>query len=204
MCQCLCIIITANLSYLQQQPYLSFHMSSYSIPPMLHGYHHQCQDVATVSQHHQEQTLVLQMEKQNKFLYLDTSTRSTCMCYVCTHTHARTHVLTHARTHAHTSKAKPSVAVLARSCLPLGHLCTTQVLIGVSVGRAGPVTRRRLYHVPRVKVWAPKVHLQSCTFNCCVRHGPLVFASPVNTKYPLMLQLGGLLPQLTPGHQVPI
>ena len=29
------------------------------------------------------------------------------------------------------------------------------------------------------------------------------FASPVNTSYPLMLQLGGLLPQMTPGHQVP-
>ena len=26
-----------------------------------------------------------------------------------------------------------------------------------------------------------------------------VFASPVYTRYPLMLQLGGLLPQLTPG-----
>jgi len=30
------------------------------------------------------------------------------------------------------------------------------------------------------------------------------FASPVYTGYPLMSQLGGLLPQLTPGHQVPI
>jgi len=30
------------------------------------------------------------------------------------------------------------------------------------------------------------------------------FASPVYARYPLMLQLGGLLPQLTPGHQVPI
>ena len=29
------------------------------------------------------------------------------------------------------------------------------------------------------------------------------FASPVYTRYPLMLQLGGPLPQLTPGHQVP-
>ena len=28
------------------------------------------------------------------------------------------------------------------------------------------------------------------------------FASPLNTRYPLMLQLGGLLPQ-TPDHQVP-
>jgi len=30
------------------------------------------------------------------------------------------------------------------------------------------------------------------------------FASPVYTMYPLMYQLGGLLPQLTSGHQVPI
>ena len=30
------------------------------------------------------------------------------------------------------------------------------------------------------------------------------FASPVYTRYPLILQLGGLLPQLTPGYQVPI
>ena len=29
------------------------------------------------------------------------------------------------------------------------------------------------------------------------------FAFPVYTTYPLMLQLGGLLPQLQPGHQVP-
>ena len=27
------------------------------------------------------------------------------------------------------------------------------------------------------------------------------FASPVNTRYPLMLKLGGLLSQLTLGHQ---
>ena len=28
------------------------------------------------------------------------------------------------------------------------------------------------------------------------------FASPVNTRYPLMLQLGGLLSQVTPGHEI--
>ena len=32
-----------------------------------------------------------------------------------------------------------------------------------------------------------------------VKHGQLAFASLVDTRYPLMLQLGELLPQLTPG-----
>ena len=37
------------------------------------------------------------------------------------------------------------------------------------------------------------------TFTHCVRHGQLEFVSSVNTRYPLMLKLGGSLPQLTAG-----
>ena len=70
------------------------------------------------------------------------------------------HTHTHTHTHSHTQKAKPSAAVLAQSALE--HLCTTRV-IGVSDSAqaippgAGLVTHRRLYHVPQVKAWAPKV-----------------------------------------------
>ena len=41
------------------------------------------------------------------------------------------------------------------------------------------------------------------TFTHYVRHGQLAFASPVYTRYLLMLQLGGLLPQLAPGPPGP-
>ena len=99
------------------------------------------------------------------------------------------------------SLRQPYKAQLLLSSEPaLGCLCTTQAL-GPCAGKSSwgrasnpqedcPVLKERGRHndlntTKRVKnSWA--------------------FTSPVGTRYSLMLQLGGLLPQLTPGHQVPI
>ena len=104
----------------------------------------------------------------------------------------------HTHTRARTQKAKPSAAVLAQSRLPsepvLGHcdMCATQVpgVSQVNSPGTGLVTFRRLYHVAQVKVWAPKVPPR-CSPTVCDMDNWL----PANSKYPLMLQLGWLLPQ---------
>ena len=101
---------------------------------------------------------------------------------------------THTRTRAHTeqSKVQPSATMLAWTCLSceptLGPVCT-----GIpSWGRTGNLQET----IPCLT--GEDVGTQSPTH----QHGQLVFASPVNTRYPLMLQLGGPLPQLTPGHHL--
>jgi len=60
---------------------------------------------------------------------------------------------------------------------------------------AGLVTCRRPVQVSRIEIAEPKIPQDKDSW---------VFVSPVYTRYPLMSQLGGLLPQLTPGHYVPI
>ena len=65
----------------------------------------------------------------------------------------------------------------------------------------GLVTRSKVCHVTHMKMWAPEVPPGLLPMHHA-KHGQLSFASPVYTS--LMLQLGGLFPQLAPDHQVPI
>ena len=119
-------------------------------------------------------------------------------CYAHTNTHM--HACKHA--HIHT-KAKQT---LWQSCetqlLPpsepaLGCLCTTQALEANPPGQdykpAGGLSRS---HGERLQ--NPKFHNDP---NAAKQDKDnWAFAFPVNTRYPLMLQLGGLLSQLTPGN----
>ena len=84
------------------------------------------------------------------------------------------------------------------ACAPLRHLS----LVQANSPGAGLVTRRRTVQVSQIEVVEPKVPQRPHTSKR--DKDSWAFASPVYTRYPLMLQLGGLLPQLTPGHQVPI
>ena len=77
---------------------------------------------------------------------------------------------------------------------------TSQALEPCAWGRAGDP--QRTVQVSWMEIAEPKVPQQPHTAK--QDKDSWVFASPVYTRYPLMSQLGGLLPQLTPGHQVPI
>ena len=116
-----------------------------------------------------------------------------------THTHAHyqhTQTQTH---HTHTSKAygshtKHSYCHPANqdwdACAPLRRLS----LVQANPSGAGIVTHRRSQEERPLN---PRFHNG---LNTAKRDkDSWVFASPVNSRYPLMLQLGGLLPQLTPG-----
>ena len=79
-------------------------------------------------------------------------------------------------------------------CAPLRH----SSLVQANLPGAGLVTRRRTVQVSQLEVVEPKVPQQPHTAK--QDKDSWAFASPVYTRYPLMLQLGGLLRQLTPGH----
>ena len=91
--------------------------------------------------------------------------------------------------HTHMHKKKQSLQLHAPA---LGHLCTTQVLAGKS-------SRDRTSNPQGPVPYPTSVGAGTQSPTCCSTHGQLAFASQVNTRYSLMLQLGGLLPQLTPG-----
>ena len=106
--------------------------------------------------------------------------------------------ITHTHTHTKQSKqVKQSLRqryetqLLPPSKPALGFLYTTQAL-EANPPRAGLVIRRRT-HGGRSR--NPKFHNN---LNTTKRDkDSWAFASLVNTRYPLMLQLGGLLPQMT-------
>ena len=104
--------------------------------------------------------------------------------------HARTHMYT--RMHTHIKSKKKSKATSCRLAVTreaMGCLGTNQALWA----SAGKSTWERAstpqVGMPRVMVWAPKV-----PYPLVGMDSSLTFASPVITRYPLMLQLGGLLP----------
>ena len=84
------------------------------------------------------------------------------------------------------------------ACAPLRHLSLVQANPPV----AGLVTCGRIVQVSQIEVAEPKAPQQLHTAKRDKDNW--AFASPVYTRYQLRLQLGGLLPQLTPGHQFPI
>ena len=112
-----------------------------------------------------------------------------CILNTRTHMHVRTHTHTHTQAKKHTQKsiAKPTAAVVMQ---PPVHCPGAKGRTGRSSWGQGwyPTSRRRPYHVPRVKVWAPKVPPGLTHY---ARHGQLAFALPVNTRSPL-IQLGRL------------
>jgi len=63
------------------------------------------------------------------------------------------------------------------------------------------VTRRMTIQVSRREVVELKVPLRPLSETRTVGH---LLPQLIRTRYPLMLELGGLLPQLAPGYQVPI
>jgi len=127
-----------------------------------------------------------------------------------THTHTHTRARAHTHTHARTQKAKsPAAAKWSRqpSDPALGYLGTTQALrAGASKPPGGGlVPHRWSCTMPQ----GDGVGTQSPTWTSPISETwtavwHLLLASPVYTRYPLMLHLGGLLPQLAPGHQIPI
>ena len=75
--------------------------------------------------------------------------------------------------------------------------CYEPVLANPSGG--GPVPRRWGCSMARMMVWAPEV--PPGPHPLVGMDSSLTFATPVNTRYPLMLQLGGLPPQFTLTHR---
>ena len=112
--------------------------------------------------------------------------------HACTHTCACLHLLT-SQSKAYGSYAKQNYYCPANQhwdvCVPLRHWSVVQA----NPPGAGLVTHRWFH---RERSWNPKFHndLNSTIWD----KGSWAFATPVNTKvhirYPLMLQLGGLLP----------
>jgi len=84
------------------------------------------------------------------------------------------------------------------ACAPLRHLS----LVQANPPGAGLVTHRRTVQVSWREVAEPMFHNDPNTTKRV--KDSWAFASSDYTWYPLMLQLGELLPQLTPDHQVPI
>ena len=114
------------------------------------------------------------------------------------------HTLT--RTHSHRAfKTKPSVTANAIMPTPITG---TPVRYPGARSQCREILLSRTGNLQEDKpcLTGEVVGTQASTwsFTHYARHGQLAFASPVNTRYPLMLYLGGLLPQLTPGHQVPM
>jgi len=108
------------------------------------------------------------------------------------------------RTCTQSLKAKPTAAVTqllspsepALGCLaPLRHL---SLVHAENFPGTGLVTCMRAVQVSRIEIVEPKVPQLPHTVKG--DKGSRVFAFPVFTRYPLMLLLGGLLPQSTPGH----
>jgi len=106
--------------------------------------------------------------------------------------------------HTHTqSKAKAKLAAAVTQLLPpsdnTGMLGTTQTLepSATNPPGAGLVTRRRTVQVSQIEVAEPKLHNGLVLLNkrWTVEH----LLPQIYTRYPLMLQLGGLLPQFTLG-----
>jgi len=129
----------------------------------------------------------------------------------CTQTHIHTHAHIHMHTHTlrfqHTHIQMHMQSKVSSCCqddhtdsdigIPAWVLirCYESVL-------ANPLGGELVYcwwgcTMPRVMVWAPKVPQGSRPL--VDMDSSLTFTSPVITRYPLMLQLGGLFPQLAPG-----
>jgi len=108
--------------------------------------------------------------------------------------------------HERSSKEKQSkvysshYTAIAAQWTSTGMPGTTQALESCAANPpgAGLVTRRRAVQVSRIKITEPKVPQWPHTTK--QDKDSRAFASPVYTWYPLMSKLGGLLPQLTPGH----
>ena len=108
----------------------------------------------------------------------------------------------YAYTHKSKSKAYGSHAKHSYCCpvnrhwdanAPLRH----SSLVQANPPRAGLVTRRRTIQVSQIEVAEPKVPQRPHTVKR--DKDSWAFTPSILTGYPLMLQLGGLLPQLTPG-----
>ena len=116
------------------------------------------------------------------------------------------HVHTHAHTHTHKSQKKSKQSLrqpLQNCCCPVNQHWmpgTTQTLklCAANPPGAGLATHRRAVQVSRIEMAEPEIPQQLHTAK--QDKDSWAFASPV---YPLISQLGGLLPQLIPGHQFP-
>ena len=124
----------------------------------------------------------------------------TCV-HVCTNSHTQIHIL---NTHTHTQKQSKAYGsrytAIITQWTSTGMPGTTQTL---NPGAANPpvaglVTHRRAVPVSWIEIAEPEVSQWPHTANR--DKDSWVFASPVTPG----TQLGGLLPQLTPGHEVPI
>ena len=102
----------------------------------------------------------------------------------------------------HTHKSKVSSCHQGGHANPLRHRSTRAIIrryqpVLVNPPGGGLVPHRWGSTMPRVMVWALKVPPGPRPL--ADTDSSLTFASQVTTRYLLMLQLSGLLPQLTPG-----